>query len=53
MDLAVRANFGYLVGICHLSAISVISAGNRKIRNIERLLTFRPVHVAHDVVHDF
>jgi hypothetical protein len=33
--------------------ISVISASNREIRKIERLLTFRLVHVAHDVVHDF
>jgi len=53
MDLAVRANFGYLVAIYHLSDNLSDSASNRNTRKSERLLTFRLVHIAHDSVHDF
>ena len=48
MDLVVRANFGYLVAICHLS-----DNLSDFYQNMERLLTFQLVRVAHDVAHDF
>lgn len=55
MDLVATANIGYLVAIYHLSDdLSVFCyCSNRNIRNIEKLLTFRRVHVAHEVLHGF